>query len=169
MAKTKIDSKKRMLIILVFLIILFVGLICRMFYWQVVKAEEMQQKAYAQQTKNRIISPKRGTIYDCNGVVLARSVSVETISVTPKNIKSQDKERTAKGLCEILDLDYDTILGRVNKKTSEEIIAKKLDKEVTDKVREWIKAEDISGVNIKRSVWTISYINRCDWKRNSIK
>lgn len=146
MAKTNIDSKKRMLGILAFLLVLLFALICRMFYWQVVRAEEMQQKAYSQQTKNRIISPKRGTIYDTNGVVLARSVSVETISVTPKNIK--EKEKTAEGLCEILDLDYDTILGKVNKNTSEEIIAKKLDKEVTDKIREWIKAEDISGVNI---------------------
>lgn len=146
MAKTKIDSKKRMLMILAILIVLFVALIGRMFYWQIVRAEDMQQKAYAQQTKNRIISPKRGAIYDTNGVVLARSVSVETISVTPKNVKQ--KEKTAKGLCEILDLEYDNILGKVNKNTSEEVIAKKLDKEITDKVREWIKAEDISGINI---------------------
>ena len=146
MAKTNINSKKRMFGILIVLLILLFALICRMFYWQIVRAEDMQQRAYSQQTKNRIISPKRGTIYDTNGVVLARSVSVETISVTPKNVKY--KEKTAKGLCEILDLEYDTILGKVNKNTSEETIAKKLDKEVTDKVREWIKAENITGVNI---------------------
>jgi len=146
MAKINVNSKKRMFGILIILLILLFALICRMFYWQVVRAEDMQQKAYSQQTKNRIISPKRGTIYDSNGVVLARSVSVETISVTPKNVKQ--KEKTAEGLSEILSLDYDTILGKVNKNTSEEIIAKKLDKEVTDKIREWIKAEDISGVNI---------------------
>ncbi|MBO5142723.1 MAG: PASTA domain-containing protein [Clostridia bacterium] len=146
MAKTKINSKKRMFGILIVLLILLFALICRMFYWQVVRAEDMQQRAYSQQTKNRIISPKRGTIYDTNGVVLARSVSVETISVTPKNVKN--KEKTAEGLCDILGLEYDTILGKVNKNTSEEIIAKKLDKDVTDKVREWIKAEDISGINI---------------------
>lgn len=146
MAKTNINSKKRMFGILIFLFVLLFALICRMFYWQVVRAEDMQQRAYSQQTKNRIISPKRGTIFDTNGVVLARSVSVETISVTPKNVK--EKEKTAKGLSEILDLDYDTILGKVNKNTGEEKIAQKLDKEVTDKVREWIKAEDIKGINI---------------------
>ena len=91
MAKTKIDSKKRMLVVLGFLIVLLIALIGRMFYWQVVRADDMQQRAYAQQTKNRIISPKRGTIYDTNGVVLARSVSVETISVTPKNVKEKEK------------------------------------------------------------------------------
>lgn len=146
MAKTKVDSKKRMLMVLGFLMVLLIALIGRMFYWQVVRAEDMQQKAYAQQTKNRIISPKRGTIYDTNGVVLARSVSVETISVTPKNIK--EKEKTAQGLSEILDLDYEATLQKVNKNTREETIAKKLDKEVTDKIREWIKEEKISGVNI---------------------
>ena len=146
MAKVNINSKKRMFAVLIFLLILLLALIGRMFYWQVIKADELQQKAYSQQTKNRIISPKRGTIYDTNGAVLAKSVSVETISVTPKNVK--EKEKTAEGLCELLNLDYDTILGKVNKNTSEEIIAKKLDKEVTDKVREWIKGNNISGVNI---------------------
>ena len=146
MAKTKVDSKKRMLMILAGLIILFMLLVGRMFYWQVVRAEDMQQKAYAQQTKNRIISPKRGTIYDTNGVVLARSVSVETISVTPKNI--ENKEKTAKGLSEILNLNYEETLGKKRKNTQEETIAKKLDKEITDKVREWIKEESITGINI---------------------
>ena len=146
MAKTKVDSKKRMLMILAGLIILFMLLVGRMFYWQVVRAEDMQQKAYAQQTKNRIISPKRGTIYDTNGVVLARSVSVETISVTPKNI--ENKEKTAKGLSEILNLNYEETLGKISKNTQEETIAKKLDKEITDKVREWIKEESITGINI---------------------
>ena len=117
-----------------------------MVYWQVVKAEELSQKAYSQQTKNSIISPKRGSIYARNGVVLAKSVAVETISVTPKNIKK--KEETAKGLAELLNLDYDTVLGKVNKTTVEEVIAKKVDKSITDKIRQWKDEEQITGINI---------------------
>ncbi len=139
-------SKKRIVVIFIFFILLLFALFWRMFYLQVVKAEELSQKAYNQQTKNSIISPKRGTIYDKNGVVLAKSVSVETISVTPKNVKN--KEKTAEGLSEILGMDYDSILGKVNKTSVEEVIAKKLDKEITDKVREWVKEEKISGINI---------------------
>ena len=139
-------SKRKIILILIFFIILFVLLFVRMFYWQVIKAEELSQKAYSQQTKNSIISPKRGTIYDRNGVVLARSIAVETISVTPKNVKK--KEETAKGLSELLNLDYDTVLGKVNKTTVEEVIAKKVDKEITDKVRSWVKEESIAGINI---------------------
>ncbi|MBR6253494.1 MAG: PASTA domain-containing protein [Clostridia bacterium] len=140
------SSKRRIILILVVFMLLFVVLLARMVYWQVIKADELSQKAYSQQTKNSIISPKRGSIYDRNGVVLARSVAVETISVTPKNIKK--KEETAKGLSELLSLDYDTVLGKVNKTTVEEVIAKKVDKEITDKVRTWIKEESIAGINI---------------------
>lgn len=146
MSKTNIAIKKRMLFMLGFLLILLFALICRMFYWQVIKASDLQKQAYSQQTKNRIISPKRGVIYDTNMVTLARSVTVETISVTPKNVK--EKEKTAKGLAEILDLDYETVLTKVNKNTSEEVIAKKLDQEIVNEVRTWISENDIKGINI---------------------
>ena len=36
------------------------------------------------------------------------------------------------------NLDYETILAKTKKNTADEIIAKKLDKELTDKVRTWI-------------------------------
>ena len=124
---TETISKGRLIFILIIFLLLLIALFGRMFYWQVVRAEELSQKAYSQQTKNSIISPKRGTIFDRNGEVLASSVTVETISVTPKNIKY--KEKTAEGLSRILNLDYDSILGKVSKTTnSEEVIAKKLDK-----------------------------------------
>lgn len=146
MDKEENKSRRRLIFLLILFIILFIALFGRMFYWQVVRADELSQKAYSQQTKNSIISPKRGTIYDRNNVVLASSVKVETVSVTPKNVKY--KEKTAEGLAEILGLDYDTVLGKISKTTNEEVIAKKLEKETTDKIRTWIKEEKISGINI---------------------
>lgn len=138
--------KGRLIFILIIFLLLFIALFSRMFYWQVVKGEELSSKAYAQQTKNSIISPKRGSILDTNGVVLAKSVAVETVSVTPKNVK--DKEKTADGLSTILDLDYIQVLGKISKTSVEEVIAKKVDKELTDKIRAWAKEEKITGINI---------------------
>ena len=148
MAKATIQNKKRMMGILGFFAVFILYLVCHMFYWQLIKGSELSEAAYNQQTKNRTISPKRGIIYDRNGTVLAESVTVETISVTPKNIKSGDKAKVAAGLSEILGLDYETILAKTKKNTADETIAKKLDKEVTDKVRKWISDEKIKGVNI---------------------
>ena len=62
--------------------------------------------AYVQQTLDRTINPNRGTIYDRNGDVLAKSASVETVTVNPTNIVGENKEKVAKALSEIFELDY---------------------------------------------------------------
>jgi stage V sporulation protein D (sporulation-specific penicillin-binding protein) len=148
MARTSLEIKKRTISILtIFFLIIFL-LIVRMFWLQFVEAGNLQKLAYEQQTKNRTISPKRGTIYDRNGKILAKSASVETISITPKNIAEENKEKVAKGLSEILSLDYGTILEKTKKNTADEIIAKKLEKDKTDPIRKWINDENIRGVNI---------------------
>ena len=94
MAKAKIKTKRRIKIIMIIYFSLILVLIGRLFYWQVVRGSDMREEAYAQQTKNRKISPKRGIIYDRNGEVLAESITVESISITPKNIKAENKEKT---------------------------------------------------------------------------
>lgn len=146
MTKTTATSKRRVIALLFIFILALIALFCRMFYWQILRGAELRNSAYSQQTKNRVISPNRGKILDRNGIVLAESVTVETISVTPKNIK--EKEKTAAGLADILGLDYETVLAKTKKNTADETIAKKLDQSVTSKVREWIIKEGIKGVNI---------------------
>ena len=63
--------------------LLLVGLTGRLGYLQFVKGKEYSQRAYSQQMKNKIISPRRGTIYDKNGEPLAISVPVDTVSINP--------------------------------------------------------------------------------------
>ena len=76
-----------------------------------------------QQTLDRTINPKRGTIYDATGKnILAISSTVETVTVNPGNIKKEDKEKVAKKLAELFELDYDTVLKKVNKRSSIETI-----------------------------------------------
>ncbi len=105
--------------------------------------------AYEQQTLDRTINPKRGTIYDSTGKILAQSSTVETVTVNPVNIKKDMKEKVAKKLSEIFNLDYEKVLKKVSKRSSIETIAKKVSKEETDKLRIWIEEEGITtGINI---------------------
>ena len=105
--------------------------------------------AYEQQTLDRTINPKRGTIYDATGQVLAQSSTVETVSVNPGNIAKEDKEKVAKKLSEVFDLDYEKVIKKVSKRSSIETIAKKVEKEKTDELRKWLEEENIMiGVNI---------------------
>lgn len=81
--------------------------------------------------------------------ILATSSSVETVSVNPGNIKKEDKEKVSKELSELFELDYQTVLDKVNKKRSIETIVKKVDKEKTNELLKWINDNGIKeGINI---------------------
>ena len=150
MRTTNIGRKKRLMRMLIVAFIICNLLIVRVGFIQFVQGAELQAKAYAQQTLNRNINPKRGTILDATGKVsLAVSASVETVSVNPTNIEKADKKRVARALVDIFDLDYETVLKKVSKHSSIETIVKKVDKEQTDKLRVWMQENNITaGINI---------------------
>lgn len=144
-----ISRKRRMKNILVICICIFCALIFRVGWIQFVNGEELQTLAYEQQTLDRKINPKRGTIYDRNGNELAVSSTVYTITVNPANIKEKDKERVAKILSDTFELDYEKILKKVKKRSSIETIARRQEKETSDKLRRWMLENNIeSGINI---------------------
>ena len=150
MVFTKISNKKKMKngLFIAFLIILC--LLIKIFYIQFVQGKELSYLAYQQQTLDRSINPKRGTIYDATGKnELAVSSTVETVTINPGNIKKEEKEKVAKALSEIFELEYETILKKVNKRSSIETIIKKVEKEKTDKLRIWMQENNIkTGINI---------------------
>ena len=150
MQVTNISRKRRMKNMLIVFMIIFIALSTRVGFIQFVQGSELEAKAYVQQTLNRDINPKRGTIYDATGKnILAVSSTVETVSVNPTNIAKEDKEKIATALCQIFDLDYETVLKKVSKRSSIETIVKKQDKEKTDELRIWMKENNIeTGINI---------------------
>ena len=89
-----------------------------------------------QQTLDRSINPKRGTIYDATGKnILAISSTVETVTVNPGNIAKEDKEKVAKKLSELFELDYETGLKKDTKRSSIETILRQVEKEKTAETR----------------------------------
>ena len=150
MVTTKLSNKRKMRNILFISFLIILCLIGRIGFIQFVQGGELSTLAYQQQTLDRTINPKRGTIYDSSGKnVLAVSSTVETVTVNPGNIDKQDKEKVAKKLSELFELDYDKILKKVTKRSSIETIAKKVEKEKTDELRKWMQENNITtGINI---------------------
>lgn len=149
--KSGILTRKRRMktcLIISFLILLIFTI--RIGYIQFGMGSSLKSMAYVQQTLDRKINPKRGTIYDATGKnVLAVSSTVETITVNPVNISKEDKEKVAKKLSEIFEVDYEKTLKKVSKRSSIETIAKKVDKEKSDKLRIWMNENNITkGINI---------------------
>ena len=147
---SEISRRKRMKFWMVATFIIFGVFIGRIGWIQFVKGDELQQMAYTQQTADRSINPKRGTIYDATGkTILAISGTVNTITVNPVNISKNDKEKVAEALVNIFDMDYETVLKKVKKRSSIEIIAKKVEKKKADELRIWMSQNNITkGINI---------------------
>ena len=150
MNEIKLTSKKKMRNTLFISFLIIICLIVRIGYIQLIQGKELSELAYEQQTLDRKINPKRGTIYDTTGTnILAVSSTVETVTVNPTNIANEDKEKVAMALSNIFELDYSTVLKKVKKRSSIETIVKKEDKEKTDELRKWMEENNItSGINI---------------------
>ena len=134
MAKLGLQVKKRLLFVLGIFCLIFLLLIVRVGYIQIVQGQTLKSMAYEQQTLGRLISPRRGTIYDRNGKKLAISASVDTIIVNPRDLEKLNisLEPMAK-LAEILEMDENTVLRKLSKKTRNEVIKEKVDKEIVMK------------------------------------
>ena len=150
MESVNIKQRRRLRRMLLIVLIFFIFFVIRVGFIQFVQGEKLQQGAYDQQTLDRAINAKRGTIYDATGKsILAISASVETVTVNPTNIPKDKKEPLAKFLSETYDLDYESTLKKINKKSSIETIVRKIEKEEADKLRVWLEDNNITtGVNI---------------------
>ncbi len=156
----QIDNKsKRLKWFVVVFAIFILALVSRLFVLQFIDSESLKEKAYKQTTANRIISPKRGTIYDSTGKALAISTEVDTISINPSLIvvkNNQDetnalKEKVATALANIFELDYNEVLVKVTSTNSVETIAKKVDLSKVEELQQWMKDNKCySGINIDK-------------------
>ena len=85
-------KSKNLLICMLIIFAILLLLILRLAYLQFIKGPDLKEAANRQQSTNRVISAKRGNIYDSTGKLLAASASVDTVSINPSKIKKENKE-----------------------------------------------------------------------------
>lgn len=150
---------RKTMIIFFLILILLIG---RLGWLQLVQGAELKEAMYNQLITSRVISPKRGAIYDTNGKTLARSAQVDTVTINPSRIKVSNKdedvaaaktkalkEKVAKVFSEIFSLNYEETLEKVSSTNQVETIAKKVEKDKIDKLKAWMKEEEVyAGINI---------------------
>jgi len=131
--KPTYSSKKRLLFIFIVVMIIFISLIGRLGFLQIVKGEELKKGALEQWTKGITIKSKRGIIYDRNGKKLAVSVSASTVWASPPDIKDPDK--TAKEVARVLNLDEKLVYEKISKRLGSERIKQWISKEEAAELR----------------------------------
>ena len=161
--KKMFDINDRLGRMLIVFFIVFIVLIGRLAWLQIVQGADLTERMNRQITASKTISPKRGTIYDSTGKALAISAQVDTVSIDPTKIIVEDeegeideaktktlKETVAKEFSEIFDLDYEETLEKVSRTdTTNVTIAKKVENDKISKLETWMEDNEIySGINI---------------------
>ncbi len=146
MEKIPVTVKKKLVFFLVSTLVLGAFLVGRLIYIELFKSGFLQPLAYEQQTRDRLIAPVRGSVLDRNGVGLAVTKSVCTVSAVP--VQVIDKESTAEYLSGALELKYDEVLKKLNENVALVRIKSKVDVEKAQEIR----AKNLPGINIDEDV-----------------
>lgn len=126
-----------MKIALLIITFVFIVIIARVFYIQVIDYKKLNKYAGNLWSRNLPIKADRGLIYDRNGVILADNVTTTSLVLIPNQIK--DKEETTQKLAEILGVSYEDMYKHVSKKTSIERVhpeGRQLSYETADKIKD---------------------------------
>ena len=132
--------RKRVVFLLCGFTAMFVFLVVKLFFIQVISGPEYQQKAMDQWTRDIPVPSRRGIIYDRNGKELVTNAPAYQIYVRP--VEVLDKEETAYILSEMLDMDKDGLLVKLNTKKDTILIKQKVDSDLVTELRE----KDLKGL-----------------------
>ncbi|MEZ6174593.1 MAG: penicillin-binding protein 2 [Candidatus Scalinduaceae bacterium] len=122
------------------IIAIFIALLYQLVCIQIFYHEKYSALALGQRLKKEVIPTRRGMIFDRNGLKLAETIRVRSVSAVPKQIK--DKKKTAEALSDVLHLNTGEILYLFNKKKDFVWIKRR----ITDKQAEAVKKLGFQGV-----------------------
>lgn len=129
----RIDS--RIKVVFLIIIILFIFIIARVFFIQLVSYEKLSVLASDLWSRDLPIEANRGLILDRNGIVLADNLTTTSLVLIPNQI--DNKEETSTKLAEILGVSKEEMDKHVNKVTSIERVhpeGRRLSYDIADKI-----------------------------------
>ncbi|MEG2633975.1 MAG: penicillin-binding transpeptidase domain-containing protein, partial [Oscillospiraceae bacterium] len=141
------NFKQRMLITVGLIVCGFSIVIVSLANISLVNHDKYSSMASGQQLRDTVVSAPRGTIYDANMNVLAQSATVWTVALSPMDIEEEDFDTIARGLSEILEMDYQTIYDKCFDKTYYSIVKRKVDQPVVDRIRQFMIDEKVGGIS----------------------
>ena len=141
------EIHSRIKIVMFVIILLFILIICKVFYIQVIDYKNLYSKAEDLWSRNLPVEGERGLIYDRTGIILASNVTTASLVIIPNQVV--DKEDASKKLADILNVSYEDMYKHVSKKTSMERVhpeGRRLSYEVASKISDL----NLSGVYLMK-------------------
>ena len=136
--------KKRIKIMMSLFAVGVMVLVIKLGWIQFVKGDYYSKLAAEQQTRDSVITAKRGSIYDRNMKVLAQSASAERVTINPNQIaKLKNGEKVVDALVSVLGVDEEFVRTQLSRTSMQSVvIAKQVEKSTTDLLRE----KNITGI-----------------------
>jgi cell division protein FtsI (penicillin-binding protein 3) len=148
------DSRPRLLVFLVVLVVTGSALIGRLAWWQVLQGPRLAADA-RRQTSIRVELPTgRGTIYDRSGtVVLATTVDRYRLIGSPKPLDPADRASTTQGLINLLGLTDATVVADLTAKMASErdyvVLTRGLDEATGARIRAALALGTLRGLSLE--------------------
>ena len=134
-----------------FVLICFGTLMVRLYQLQIVDGAWYAEKAAGQQLRDTVIPADRGEIYSADGLLLAANASCWTIRASPREIQDENVELAARGMADILELDYNKMLEKFSDRASTDCLLKyRVDRATADAVRAYCEQNGITGILINQ-------------------
>ncbi len=142
--KKPMSTKKRIKAMTSLILAGVMVMITRLGWIQFIDGGKYKRLAAEQQTRDSVITAKRGTIYDRNMKVLAQSASAERVTINPQQIdKNGNSAEVVEALVSILGVEKNSVSEKLKRTELQSvIIARQVEKSVADKLRK----KDIAGI-----------------------
>lgn len=114
--------ERRFVAIILTIVLLFMALMIRVFYLQIINGKHLQMLAAEEWLRDLPLASRRGEIYDCNGVSLATTITTYDVYVRARNV--ENASGLASALNSVLNIDYDKAYAKVTNKSLSEILIK---------------------------------------------
>ncbi|HWP59637.1 MAG TPA: penicillin-binding transpeptidase domain-containing protein [Candidatus Acidoferrales bacterium] len=142
MRRTFKNIKPRLAVVVLLFFGLFAALGLRAFHLQILNGEQLREKGARQHLKEWTLLPKRGSIWDRSGEVLAVSVEAQSVYARPRRL--EDPENTARALARALGLHPAKVEREI--KSARPFVWIK--RQVTPKEAERVQALGIDGIGL---------------------
>ena len=136
----------RMRAALIVLMTIGVLLGARLFYWQIVRWDDLSQRATDQRDYDTVLPARRGDILTSDGVLLAKDVFLYTISISPKGLRAP--EQIAADLAPILGQTRDTLLAKLKTDANSVVLARDVPASVGDAVIDYKNRVNLFSMSV---------------------
>ena len=145
MQNSSLRVRKRIATLFFLFTLTFLFLGVRLFWVHLVQGQELSEEATYKRTLLQDVESKRGVIYDTNMRELAISISTDSVVANPRQLKeNNDPKVAAAALAQVLDMDENTVYGRIIQDSSYVYVKRQITQEQSIAVR----ALEMSGITL---------------------